>query len=130
MYGTLDPGTSTPSKGVVYERRRPETGTLYQVVRDNLQTLYAAVEDGFAAPLPAFVRDEFERYLACGILYALIVIMRGRASRSARRGGSTLHPACIIPGNVLRRVRVLLPRATKGDPTDCYNAPLETTLPD
>ena len=51
MYGTLDPeATSTPSKGIVYERRRPETGTLYQVVRDNLQTLYAAVEDGFAAP--------------------------------------------------------------------------------
>ena len=41
---------------------------MYQVVRDNLQTLYAAVEDGFAAPLPAFVRDEFERYLDCGIL--------------------------------------------------------------
>ena len=41
---------------------------MYQVVRDNLQTLYAAVEDGFAEPLPAFVRDEFERYLACGIL--------------------------------------------------------------
>jgi hypothetical protein len=41
---------------------------LYQVVRDNLQTLYAAVEDGFAAPLPAFVHDEFERYLDCGLL--------------------------------------------------------------
>ena len=51
-----------------YERRRPEAGTLYQMVRDNLQTLYAAVEDGFATPLPAFVRDEFERYLDCGIL--------------------------------------------------------------
>lgn len=69
MYGTLDPeATSTPSKGIVYERMRPETGTLYQVIRDNLRTLYAAVEDGFAAPLPVFVRDEFERYLDCGIL--------------------------------------------------------------
>ncbi len=38
------------------------------MVRDNLQTLYAAVEDGFASPLPAFVRDEFERYLDCGLL--------------------------------------------------------------
>ena len=37
-------------------------------MRDNLQTLYAAVEDGFASPLPQFVRNEFERYLDCGIL--------------------------------------------------------------
>jgi Transposase zinc-binding domain len=37
-------------------------------VRDNLQTLYEAVEDGFASPLPAFVRNEFERYLDCGQL--------------------------------------------------------------
>ena len=51
-----------------YEQRRPEQGTLYQVVRDNLQTLYAAVEDGVASPLPAFVRDELDRYLDCGLL--------------------------------------------------------------
>jgi hypothetical protein len=56
------------SGGFTYERRRPETGTLYAAVRDNLQTLYAAAEDGFASPLPAFVRNEFERYLDCGLL--------------------------------------------------------------
>ncbi len=55
-------------KGPVYHRRQPEHGTLYEVVRDNLQTLYAAIEDGFASALPAFVRDEFERYLYCGLL--------------------------------------------------------------
>ena len=64
----LDALNPSAASGYAYERRRPEQGTLYQVVRDNLQTLYAAVEDGFAAPLPVFVRDEFERYLACGIL--------------------------------------------------------------
>jgi hypothetical protein len=59
----------TRRAGFVYERRRPENGPLYRVVRDHLETLYAAVEDGFAtASLPAFVRDEFERYLDCGIL--------------------------------------------------------------
>ena len=57
-----------PPGGFVYERRRPELGTLYQVVRDNLQTLYAAVDDGFASPLPAFVRNELEQYLDCGLL--------------------------------------------------------------
>ena len=62
------PAPSSHSSSFVYERRRPELGTLYQVVRDNLQTLYAAVEDGFASPLPAFVRSELEQYLDCGLL--------------------------------------------------------------
>ncbi|MBK7583312.1 MAG: hypothetical protein IPI67_24360 [Myxococcales bacterium] len=39
-----------------YARRRPEATALHQVVRDNLLTLYAAAEDGFASPLPSFVR--------------------------------------------------------------------------
>ena len=69
VHTALDTATTHgASGGFTYERRRPETGTLYNVVRDNLQTLYAAVEDGFASPLPAFVRNEFERYLDCGIL--------------------------------------------------------------
>ena len=54
-----------------YERRRPELGTLHQVVRENLHTLYAAVEEGSAAPLPEFVRREFEQFLDCGLFYAL-----------------------------------------------------------
>ena len=52
-----------------YQRRDPEQTTLYQVVRDHIETFYAAVEEGFAsAPLPDFVKDEFESYLDCGIL--------------------------------------------------------------
>jgi hypothetical protein len=51
-----------------YERRRPESTTLHRVVRENLLTLYAAVEQGFASVLPAFVRDELEGYVACGVL--------------------------------------------------------------
>ena len=55
--------------GLTYDRRRPERTALYQVVQNNLKTLYAAVEEGFrTASLPAFVRDEFERYLNCGLL--------------------------------------------------------------
>jgi hypothetical protein len=37
-------------------------------VRENLLTLYAATEQGFESPLPAFVRDELEGYVACGVL--------------------------------------------------------------
>ena len=51
-----------------YARRKPELGTLHQVVRENLLTLYAAAEQGFESPLPAFVRDELEGYVACGVL--------------------------------------------------------------
>jgi hypothetical protein len=51
-----------------YSRRRPEATALHKIVRDNLRTLYEAAEHGFAAPLPGFVKDEFERYVDCGIL--------------------------------------------------------------
>ena len=37
-------------------------------MRDNLRTLYAAIEQGFATPLPDFVKDELEGYVDCGIL--------------------------------------------------------------
>ncbi len=55
--------------GYRYRRRRPERTILYRVVQDNLETLYAAVEEGFvSASLPDFVRNEFERFLDCGLL--------------------------------------------------------------
>jgi hypothetical protein len=56
------------AKKPTYTRRRPEESALHQVVRDNLRTLYAAIEQGFAAPLPSFVRDELEGYIDCGVL--------------------------------------------------------------
>jgi len=51
-----------------YARRKPEASALHQVVRENVLTLYAAIEQGFASPLPKFVRDELEGYVACGVL--------------------------------------------------------------
>ena len=48
-----------------YERRRPEFGTLHRVVRENLNTFYAAAEQGFATPLPKFVRRELLSFLPC-----------------------------------------------------------------
>jgi hypothetical protein len=56
-------------EGYRYRRRRPERTVFYRVVQDNLSTLYAAVEEGFVdASLPDFVRNEFERFLDCGLL--------------------------------------------------------------
>jgi len=65
------PRNPTPARraGEEYKRRRVEGSALYQVVRDHVETFYQAVEDGFAsAPLPNFVREEFERFLDCGVL--------------------------------------------------------------
>jgi hypothetical protein len=57
------------ASGRAYQRRDAPHTTLYQVVRDNLETFYRAVEDGFAsALLPKFVKQEFERFLDCGVL--------------------------------------------------------------
>src|SRR5690606_3296369 len=48
--------------------RRRERGALHGVVRDNPRTLDEAIEHGFAAPLPAFVRNELEAFPRCGVL--------------------------------------------------------------
>jgi hypothetical protein len=51
-----------------YERRRSAQSALHRVVRENLLTLFAAIEEGFASPLPKFVRCELENYVHCGVL--------------------------------------------------------------
>ncbi|MBI3858101.1 MAG: transposase [Planctomycetes bacterium] len=52
-----------------YRRRRPEETVLYRAVRDHLATFLdvAARRSGMTG-LPTYVRQEFERYLDCGIL--------------------------------------------------------------
>ncbi len=79
MPGITSAATATPpsatrparprSPGYSYKRREVERGVLYRVVRDHVETFYQAVEDGFvSAALPSFVREEFERYVDCGVL--------------------------------------------------------------
>ncbi len=52
---------------VHYERRRPEDTTLYQLVGKHLETFLAQVEASTGAPLPLFVKDEFDAFLQYGI---------------------------------------------------------------
>ena len=53
----------------VYRRREPEKTVLHHVVRENLSTfLERAAERSGGRGLPTYVRQEFERYLDCGIL--------------------------------------------------------------
>jgi len=51
-----------------YERRRPEQMPLYQVVQEELETFLVQVETHTGSSVPAFVKDEREAFLECGIL--------------------------------------------------------------
>ena len=51
-----------------YARRRPEETILYQLVQENLESFLAQVEAERGSGLPEFVKDEFDAFLACGIL--------------------------------------------------------------
>jgi hypothetical protein len=53
------------ARGCVRKRREPERTLLHELVRENLRTFLAERE---GPNLPRSVREEFERYLACGIL--------------------------------------------------------------
>ena len=53
---------------VHYERRRPEETLLYQLVQEHAESFFAQVEAQTGASLPAFVKDEFDAFLECGIL--------------------------------------------------------------
>jgi len=50
-----------------YGRHRPETTLLYRTIQEHWATFLADLEAG-GGELPAFVLDEFEAYLRCGIL--------------------------------------------------------------
>lgn len=50
-----------------YERHCPETTLLYRTIQAHWATFLADLEEG-GGELPAFVLDEFEAYLRCGIL--------------------------------------------------------------
>jgi len=52
-----------------YERRRPEDTVLYKVIAENLETFIAETEkDPNKKGLPQYVKNEFYRFLDCGIL--------------------------------------------------------------
>jgi len=49
-----------------YVPRRPHDTVLYGIVREHLATFLAHTERAYAAPLPKYVVDTFDGYLACG----------------------------------------------------------------
>ena len=59
---------AAPAHTAHYERRRPQETTLHHLVREHLETFLAQVGARTGTGLPAFVREEFEAFLECGIL--------------------------------------------------------------
>ena len=51
-----------------YRRREPEKTLLYNLVREHLNTFLLVADSRGGGPLPKYVRQEFFRYLECGIL--------------------------------------------------------------
>jgi hypothetical protein len=55
-----------PVASALYVPRRPHATVLYGIVREHLATFLAHTERAYAAPLPRYVVDTFDGYLACG----------------------------------------------------------------
>ena len=69
MQATVQQPQRAPAGAPVhYERHRPEQTPLYRLVQQHAATFFAQTEDAAGADLPQFVKDEFEPFLACGIL--------------------------------------------------------------
>jgi hypothetical protein len=55
-----------PRLGPAYVPRRPHETVLYRLLREHYETFVAHTRRTYAAPLPRYVTDAFERYLLCG----------------------------------------------------------------
>ena len=64
---------SVVPRPIHYRRRRPAEGVLYQLVREHVDTFFAEVQARTGSALPKFVRDEFDRYLECGVLACVLL---------------------------------------------------------
>ncbi len=51
-----------------YRRREPAKTLLYNVVRENLNSFLEVADGRAGGPLPKYVRQEFFRFLDCGVL--------------------------------------------------------------
>ena len=53
--------------GFVYQRHKPEETDLYKIIKQNLPSFQSHLSNADIS-LPAFVHDEFRKYLRCGLL--------------------------------------------------------------
>ncbi|MBT3625644.1 MAG: hypothetical protein HN526_16240, partial [Gammaproteobacteria bacterium] len=58
--------TKSPG-GFAYQRHKPEETALYKIIKQNLPSFQSHLSNADIS-LPAFVHDEFRKYLRCGML--------------------------------------------------------------
>lgn len=61
------PSVAVTATASAYRRHRPEQTTLFAIVAEHYPRFIEAIEAS-GGRLPAFVRQEFEDYLKCGLL--------------------------------------------------------------
>jgi hypothetical protein len=92
--------------GHTYARREPETSLLYRTLQTSWLGFVAELE-AEGGELPAFVREEFEAYLRCGILAHGLLRVRWRSSccwprpSQTQSGTSRKCRRCLAPGTVV-----------------------------
>ncbi|MBF0363875.1 MAG: transposase [Oligoflexia bacterium] len=68
MESSIDIGTLNKFS-FTYEGRRPEETTLYKVVSENFEKVVSSIENsGYGDGLPYYIKNEFKKFLDCGIL--------------------------------------------------------------
>ncbi len=75
-----------------YTPRRPHDTVLHRLVREHYATFVAHAEATYAAPLPRYVTDAFERYLACADFSPSARSAAPREDRRRRRRATRPRP--------------------------------------
>lgn len=88
-----------------YQRREPERTLLHRIVRENLATfLHEAAERYPSGALPAFITEEFSRYLRCGILSHGFARVRCPSCRDELLVGLSCKNRGVCPSCCARRM--------------------------
>jgi hypothetical protein len=118
--------------GPAYIPRRPHATVLHRLVREHYESFVAHTQATYAAPLPRYVIDAFERYLVCGDFSQGFIVCHGDVCRhdvllsfSCKQRG--LCPSCgcrrmcdeaaTITDRILPSVRRLLVASTSTAPS-------------
>ena len=90
---------------LTYKRHQPEETILYQVIADNVNTFFDMIASSDTGkPLPGFVRREFDKYLACGILSRGFVRVKCRECRESMVAAYSCKTRGFCPSCAARRM--------------------------
>jgi len=95
--------TSAPTGAGAYKRHCPEATLLYRTIQEHWSTFLADLEEG-GSELPAFVLDEFEAYLRCGILVHGFLRVRCKDCGHCRAVGFSCKRRGFCPSCLGRRM--------------------------